>query len=79
MYLVTVQTGDGQQEITIGNIEMSIRGSDGETDKILLKDHVKSNEQQLFQKGSLDQFEIKHKDIGNVRIYFSSRCSLASF
>jgi len=48
---------------------MNIHGSDGEINKILLKKFVQSNEQEIFQKGSLDQFEIKEKDIGNVRIY----------
>jgi hypothetical protein len=48
---------------------MNIHGSHGEINKILLKDFVQSNEQEIFQKGSLDQFEIKEKDIGNVRIY----------
>ena len=45
----------------IDNIEMNIHGSNGQIDKLLLKDHVKSNE---------NQFEIKHQDIGNVRINF---------
>jgi len=48
---------------------MSIHGSHGTIEKILLKDFIQSNEQEIFQKGNLDQFEIKEKDIGNVRIY----------
>jgi hypothetical protein len=70
IYLVTVQTADVQQTETIENIEMNIHGSNGQIDKLLLKDHVKSNENKLFQKGSSNHFEIKHQDIGNVRIDF---------
>jgi hypothetical protein len=66
--LVTVQTADVQRAETIDNIEMSIRGSNGQIAKMKLKDHTKSNDKQLFQRGSADQFEIKQKDIGNVRI-----------
>ncbi|CAF4374109.1 unnamed protein product, partial [Adineta steineri] len=50
----------------IKNIQLTIRGSDGSIDKVLLKDYAKSNEQQVFQNGSSDQFEIKHKDIGKI-------------
>jgi hypothetical protein len=64
-----MKTIDIQRTDVIDNIEMSIHGSNGDIDKILLKDFVKVNEQRIFQKGSLDQFEIKQKDIGNVRIY----------
>jgi hypothetical protein len=64
-----VKTVDVQRTDAIDNIEMSIYGSNGQIDKILLKDFVKLNEQKIFQKESFDQFEIKEKDIGNVRIY----------
>ncbi|CAF1216392.1 unnamed protein product [Adineta steineri] len=65
-YLVTVHTAWVQPAEPIENIQLTIRGSDGSIDKVLLKDYAKSNEQQLFQKGSSDQFEIKHKDIGKI-------------
>ncbi|CAF3864693.1 unnamed protein product [Adineta steineri] len=65
-YLVTVHTAWVQPPEPIKNIQLTIRGSDGSIDKVLLKDYAKSNEQQLFQKGSSDQFEIKHKDIGKI-------------
>jgi hypothetical protein len=79
MYSITVTTADVQQTETIGNVEMNIHGSNGQIDKILLKDHVKSNENQLFQKGSSDQFEITDKDIGNVRIDFIKRSIQLSY
>ena len=65
--MVTVHTGDVHADEIPKNIQMSIQGSNDEIEKVLLKDHWKSDEQQLFRKGSSDQFEIKHKDIGNVR------------
>jgi hypothetical protein len=70
MYLISIQTGDISENEIIENVEMIVRGSDGQIAKILLKDYAKSNDKQLFQKGNLDQFEIEHKNIGNVR--FSS-------
>ncbi|CAF2520074.1 unnamed protein product [Rotaria sp. Silwood2] len=66
IYSVTIQTADVQQTDTIENIEMIIHGSNGQIDKILLKDHIKSDEQQIFQQGSLDEFEIKDEDIGDI-------------
>ena len=50
---------------------MIIRGSDGQIEKISLKDYAKSKNKQLFQKGNLDEFEIEHQNIGNVRFSFS--------
>jgi hypothetical protein len=51
----------------IDNIQMSIIGSNGRIDKILLKNFIRSsNEQEIFQKGSSNQFEIKENDIGDV-------------
>ncbi|CAF1064509.1 unnamed protein product [Rotaria sordida] len=66
IYSITIRTADVQRIDTIENIEMSIHGSNGHIDKILLKDHVKSNQQKIFQKGSLDEFEIEDKDIGDI-------------
>ena len=68
IYSIKVKTADVQQMSTIDNIQMFIHGSNGQIDKILLKDHAKSEQEKLFQRGSLDQFEIKHHDIGNVRL-----------
>lgn len=67
MYVITIKTIDIQRTNAIDNIQMSIQGSDGDIDKILLKDFVKNNEHQIFQKDSLNQFEFEQKDIGNVR------------
>ncbi|UJR10158.1 hypothetical protein I4U23_014374 [Adineta vaga] len=66
VYMVTVHTGNVRHDETVENIEMSVHGSNGDIEKVLLKDHWKSDEQSTFQKGSVDQFEIKHKDIGNI-------------
>ena len=67
MYLISIQTGDVSQNETIENVEMIVRGSDGQITKILLKDYAISNDKQLFQKGNLDLFEIEHENIGNVK------------
>jgi len=67
-YLIAIQTADASQSETTENIEMIVRGSDGQITKILLKDYRKFNDKQLFQKGNLDEFEIEHKDIGSVRL-----------
>ncbi|CAF0906528.1 unnamed protein product [Adineta steineri] len=65
-YIITIQTGDVPQQETTENIEITIRGSDEQIDKILLKDYAKFNNEQLFQKGNVDEFEIDHTDIGNI-------------
>ncbi|CAF4208316.1 unnamed protein product [Adineta steineri] len=65
-YIITIQTGDVPQQETTENIEITVRGSDEQIDKILLKDYAKFNNEQLFQKGNLDEFEIDHTDIGNI-------------
>jgi hypothetical protein len=79
MYLITIQTTDVSPTETIENVEMIVRGSDGQIAKILLKDYSKLNDKQLFQKGNLDEFEIEHKNIGNVRLHFTkSRISTLS-
>ena len=41
LYLITIQTIDIQPIDRIENIEMNICGSNGQIDKILLKDYVK--------------------------------------
>ncbi|CAF0819854.1 unnamed protein product [Rotaria sp. Silwood1] len=66
IYSVTIQTADVQQTDTIENIEMTIHGSNGKIDKLLLKDHIKSDKQKIFQQGNLDEFEIKNEDIGDI-------------
>jgi hypothetical protein len=63
-YLIATKTVDIHRTNAIDNMQMSIVGSNGRIDRILLKDLIQSNEE-LFQKGSLNQFEIKEKDIGD--------------
>lgn len=67
-YLISIQTADVTQIKTTENVEMIVRGSDGQIAKILLKDYAKLNDKQLFQKGNFDEFEIEYKDIGNVKL-----------
>ncbi|CAF0923501.1 unnamed protein product [Adineta ricciae] len=67
MYMVTVRTGDVPHNEIAENVQISIRGANGEVEKVLLKEHWKSDEQQkIFQQGKTDQFEIKHADIGQI-------------
>ena len=65
-YIITIQTGEGSPVDTTDSIEMIIRGVDGQMAKMLLKDHVQVNDNPLFQRGALDEFEIEHADIGQV-------------
>ncbi|CAF0753759.1 unnamed protein product [Rotaria sp. Silwood1] len=65
-YFVTIQTANVSQKETAENVEMIVRGSDGQIAKILLNDYAKSIDKQLFQQGNLDEFEIEHDDIGNI-------------
>ncbi|CAF2907936.1 unnamed protein product [Rotaria sp. Silwood2] len=65
-YLVTLRTANVSQMETTENVEMIVRGSDGQIAKILLKDYAKSNGKPLFQQGNLDEFEIEHEDIGTI-------------
>jgi GrpB-like predicted nucleotidyltransferase (UPF0157 family) len=69
MYLISIQTADVQQNKTTENVEIIVRGSDGQIARILLKDYAKLNPNQLFQKGNLDQFEIEHQNIGTVNFF----------
>ena len=69
IYLVTVRTANVVQTATTENVEMIVRGSDGQIAKILLKDYAKLKEKQLFRQGNLDEFEIEHNDIGDVRLF----------
>jgi hypothetical protein len=69
MYLISIQTANVSQNKTTENVEMIIRGSNGQIAKILMKDYAKFNEKQLFQKGNFDEFEIEHPDIGNVKLF----------
>lgn len=64
-----IQTADVLQTEKTDNIQINIQGTDGEIEKFLLKNNIKSTNQRIFQQGSLDLFEIKHKDIGQVREY----------
>ncbi|CAF3803025.1 unnamed protein product [Rotaria sordida] len=66
IYLITIRTADVPQTETTDNVEMIVRGSDGQIAKILLKDYAKLNDKQLFQQGNLDEFEIEYEDIGNI-------------
>lgn len=66
-YFVTVQTANVLQKNTTENVEMIVRGSNGQIAKMLLKNCAKHRNKSLFEQGNLDEFEIEHKDIGNVR------------
>ena len=69
MYLISIKTADVVQNATTEDVEMIVRGSDGQIARILLKDYSKSDSNQLFQKGNLDQFEIDHQNIGTVNFF----------
>lgn len=65
-YFITTKTFDVHRTSAIDRIQMSIVGSQGQIDKIHLRDFLRSNEREMFQKGSFNQFELKEKDIGNA-------------
>jgi len=67
VYLIRIQTGDAVQSQTNDNVEMIIRGMNGQISKILLKDFSTSQEKELFQRANLDEFEIEYESIGNVK------------
>ncbi|CAF4318462.1 unnamed protein product [Rotaria magnacalcarata] len=66
VYLVTIQTADVSQSKTTDNVEMIVRGSEGQLAKLLLKDYAQILDENIFQQGNSDAFEIEHEDIGNI-------------
>ena len=65
-YSIVVQTADVPQTNTTDNVEMIVRGSDGQIGKFPLKERAKVNNATLFQRGHVDEFEVEHPNIGNV-------------
>ena len=65
VYLIEVQTGKETNAGVDAPVDIVITGSNGELPKFALKD-AKSNNKDLFEKGNLDIFELKEKDIGKV-------------
>ena len=67
MYAISIRTADVIQNETTEDIEMSIQGSDKQIARIFLKDYAKEKHKAIFQRTNLDQFEIEHENIGQVR------------
>ena len=65
IYQIEVQTGNELSAGVDAPVDIVITGSDGELPKFALK-NAKSNNKDLFEKGQLDIFELKEKDIGKV-------------
>ena len=65
IYQIEVQTGNDFGAGVDAPVDIVITGSDGELPKLALK-NAKSNNKDLFEKGQLDIFELKEKDIGKV-------------
>ncbi len=65
VYQIEVQTGNELGAGVDAPVDIIITGSNGELPKFPLKT-AKSTNKDLFEKGQLDIFEIKEKDIGKV-------------
>ena len=65
VYQIEVQTGNELGAGVDAPVDLVITGSNGELPKFLLKT-AKSTNKDLFEKGQLDIFELKEKDIGKV-------------
>ena len=65
VYQIEVQTGKETGAGVDAGVDIVITGSNGELPKFALK-NAKSNNKDLFEKGNLDIFELKEKDIGKV-------------
>ena len=65
VYQIEVQTGKEASAGVDAPVDIVITGSNGELPKFALK-NAKSNNKDLFEKGNLDVFELKEKDIGKV-------------
>ena len=65
VYQIEVQTGNELSAGVDAPVDIIITGSNGELPKFLLKT-AKSTNKDLFEKGQLDIFELKEKDIGKV-------------
>lgn len=68
-YLILIQTANVIQTETTENVEMIVRGSQGQIGKFLLKQNQNKVNPLLFQSGNLDEFELNHKNIGEVNIF----------
>ena len=69
MYQIEVQTGKEMGAGVDAPVDIVITGSAGELPKFLLKT-AKSTNKDLFERGQLDVFELKEKDIGKVECFY---------
>lgn len=60
-YLVEIRTTDAKG---VGAVALSIFGSVSHLEKIALKEN--KSKKQAFEKGSVDEFELKAVDVGEV-------------
>jgi len=67
VYQIEVQTGKETGAGVDAPVDLIIHGEHGELPKFSLK-NAKSNNKDLFEKGNLDIFELKEKDIGKVNL-----------
>ena len=65
VYQIEVQTGKETGAGVDAPVDIVITGSKGELPKFALKNATSKNKD-LFEKGNLDIFELKEKDIGKV-------------
>jgi hypothetical protein len=71
LYQIEVQTGKETGAGLDAPVDIVITGSNGELPKFALKNATSKNKD-LFEKGNLDVFELKEKDIGKVNYFLLS-------
>jgi hypothetical protein len=74
VYQIEVQTGNVASAGVDAPVDIVITGSNGELPKFALKNATSKNKD-LFEKGGLDIFELKEKDIGKVNFFLKSSFS----
>jgi hypothetical protein len=65
-YRVTVKTGDDPRAGTDANVFLQMFGEEGQTSKFLLREE---GDQSRFDRGRTDEFAIRTKDVGKVRMF----------
>lgn len=67
VYFVKIRTGDVEIESNVKDfLQFSLNGSKGQLKRIFLKDFLQSKDKTSFERGTTDEFEIPHDDIGKI-------------
>lgn len=64
---MSVKTGDKTNSGTDSNVFVSLYGSKSAVESVQLDEKSSKRQKNLFEKGSLDEFEFEANDVGKVK------------